>query len=621
GLARRFGAALVCGCIDERGMARTSQHKFEVAERVYQICTQEYGLPPTDLLFDPLVLPVSTGQAEERRNALETLEGIRRIKNGLPGALTTVGLSNVSFGLSPYSRQVVNSVFLHYGVEYGLDSAILHAAKILPLDRIDETGRELARRLLFAEYDQGDPLQQLISHYADKKAETKSSGSLGETTEDRLKQAVIQGRRETLIADLDAARGRYSPIDIINKVLLDGMKVVGELFGSGRMQLPFVLQSAEVMKAAVAYLEQFMEKVEGAETGRIVLATVKGDVHDIGKNLVDIILSNNGYKVFNLGIKQPLESMVAAYQEHAADAIGMSGLLVKSTVVMKEDLLALNDRGLAPPVILGGAALNRRYVEDDLRKLYRGNLYYGEDAFDGLRIMDDLAARKRLQSVGSPALRAVTGRTRPTPEIVVVDKDRPDCCPTHAAMRKPAERRSDLPPAPDRPAAPFWGSRVATDIAMADVFRFLNERTLFSTQWQFRKGNAGPAEYERQMREIAQPALERLKRECLEQDILRPAVVYGFFPCASESNDLVVYHDDRQTERLRFTFPRQDGGEHLCLSDYFAAGTGEATDVVSFMAVTMGQEVSRRAKALFEAGKYTDYLYLHGLGVESAEAL
>ncbi|HEY1380105.1 MAG TPA: homocysteine S-methyltransferase family protein, partial [Gemmataceae bacterium] len=272
GLARKYGAALVCGCIDERGMARTAQHKFEVAERIYQICTEEYGFPPTDLLFDPLVLPVSTGQAEERRNGLETLEGIRRIKQ-LPGALTTVGLSNVSFGLSPYARQVVNSVFLHYGIEFGLDSAILHAAKILPLDRIDETGRELARRLLFAEYDQGDPLQQLIEHYADKKAEAKSSAGLGETVEERLKQAVIQGRRETLIADLDAARERYSPIDVINKILLDGMKVVGDLFGSGRMQLPFVLQSAEVMKAAVAHLEQFMEKVEGAEKGRIVLAT------------------------------------------------------------------------------------------------------------------------------------------------------------------------------------------------------------------------------------------------------------------------------------------------------------------------------------------------------------
>jgi 5-methyltetrahydrofolate--homocysteine methyltransferase len=623
GLARKYGAAIVCGCIDERGMARTAQTKFEVAERIYGICTQEYGLPPSDLLFDPLVLPVSTGQAEERRNGLETLEGIRRIKQGLPGALTTVGLSNVSFGLSPYARQVVNSVFLHYGVEYGLDSAILHSAKILPLNRIDDTGREFARRLLFAEYDQGDPLQQLIAHYADKKAEAKSTTSLGETTEERLKQAIIQGRRETLIADLDGARGQYSPIDIINKILLDGMRVVGELFGSGRMQLPFVLQSAEVMKAAVAYLEQFMEKVEGAEKGRIVLATVKGDVHDIGKNLVDIILSNNGYKVFNLGIKQPLESMVAAYQEHAADAIGMSGLLVKSTVVMKEDLLALNDRGLAPPVILGGAALNRRYVETDLRKLYRGNLYYGEDAFDGLRIMDDLAARKRLQSVGSPALRAVAGRTQPVAAVASKDLRQPACGTPSTPQRIPSPNghHQTVPAAPDRPAAPFVGSRIVTNIDPADVFRFLNERTLFSTQWQFRKSNADPAEYERQMREIAVPTLERLKRQCLEENILRPAVVYGFFPATAEGDDLVIFQDDGTTERLRFSFPRQNGSELLCLSDYFAAGSGRATDVAGFMAVTMGDEVSRRAKELFDAGSYTDYLFLHGLGVESTEAL
>src|SRR5438105_4779254 len=314
--------------------------------------------------------------------------------------------------------------------------------------------------------------------------------------------------------------------------------------------------------------------------------------------------------------------MIAAYREHTADAIGMSGLLVKSTVVMKEDLLALNERGLTPPVILGGAALNRRYVEDDLRKVYRGTLFYGADAFDGLRIMDDLAARKRLQQVGSAAVRAVAGRARPATTTAAIVDDEPECCPTHAAVRKaiPNGRKSVLPPAPDRPPAPFWGSKVANDIRMADVFRFLNERTLFSTQWQFRKGNADPAEYERQMREVAYPALERLKGQCLAEDILRPAVAYGFFPCASDGNDLIIYREDRQTERLRFTFPRQDGGEHLCLSDYFAPVGGEP-DAVAFMAVTMGPEVSRRAKLLFEAGQYTDYLYLHGLGVESAEAL
>jgi 5-methyltetrahydrofolate--homocysteine methyltransferase len=570
-------------------------------------------------------LPVSTGQEEERRNGLETLEGIRRIKQGLPGALTTVGLSNVSFGLAPYARQVVNSVFLHYGVEFGLDSAILHAAKIIPLSSIDETGRELARRLLFAEYDRGDPLQQLIEHYADKKGEAKKATSLGDTVEDRLKQAIIQGRRETLIADLDQARERHSPIDIINKVLLDGMKVVGDLFGSGQMQLPFVLQSAEVMKAAVAYLEQFMEKVAGSEKGRIVLATVKGDVHDIGKNLVDIILSNNGYKVFNLGIKQPIDAMISAYRDHGADAIGMSGLLVKSTVVMKEDLLTLNEKGLDPPVILGGAALNRRYVEQDLTALYRGPLFYGEDAFGGLHIMDRLMAEKRLRASGSRGVAGLVESRKAPKELARArtgkqSRENVACCPTHARPELP-KRSPTLKPAPDVPAAPFWGSRLVTDIRADDVFPYLNERTLFSTQWQFRKNNVNPAEYERQMRDVAYPALERLKEQCLREDILRPAVAYGFFPCSGDGDDLVIYEADGATERLRFTFPRQDHGDYLCLSDYARPGTGRATDVVAFMAVTMGEEVSRRTKELFAANRYTDYLYLHGLGVEAAEAL
>lgn len=619
-LARKYGAALVCGCIDERGMARTSQTKFEVASRIYEICTKEYGLPPSDLLFDPLVLPVSTGQEEERRNGLETLEGIRRIKQGLPGALTTVGLSNVSFGLSPYCRQVVNSVFLHYGIEYGLDSAILHAAKIIPLASIDEKGRGLARRLLFAEYDRGDPLQQLIEHYADKKGEAKATRKLGDTVEERLKQAIIQGRRESLIADLDAARERYSPIDIINKILLDGMKVVGDLFGSGQMQLPFVLQSAEVMKAAVAHLEQFMEKVEGAEKGKIVLATVKGDVHDIGKNLVDIILSNNGYKVFNLGIKQPIDAMIRAYEDYQADAIGMSGLLVKSTVVMKEDLITLNERKLAPPVILGGAALTRRYVESDLTALYRGQLFYGEDAFGGLHIMDRLMSEKRLRSSGSRGVAGLAEKRRPAANPPVTQTV--ECCPTHVVPKLNLPSRSPtLKPAPNIPHAPFYGSKIVTGIRAEELFPFLNERTLFSTQWQFRKNNVAIAEYERQMREVAYPALERLKEVCLRENILRPAVVYGFYPCAADGDDLVIYDLDNATERLRFTFPRQDHGDYLCLSDYVQSGKGHATDVVAITAVTMGDEVSRRAKEYFETNRYTDYLYLHGLGVEMAEAL
>jgi 5-methyltetrahydrofolate--homocysteine methyltransferase len=618
-LARKYGAALVCGCIDERGMGRTKTTKFEVAARIYEICTKEYGIRPSDLMFDPLVLPVSTGQLEERRNGLETLEAIREIKQGLPGALTTVGLSNVSFGLSPYCRQVVNSVFLHYGIEYGLDSAILHAAKIIPLASIDEKGRELARRLLFAECDQGDPLQQLIEHYADKKGEAKATRKLGDTVEERLKQAIIQGRRESLIADLDHARERYSPIDIINKILLDGMKVVGDLFGSGQMQLPFVLQSAEVMKTAVAHLEKFMEKVEGAEKGKIVLATVKGDVHDIGKNLVDIILSNNGYKVFNLGIKQPIDAMIKAFQDHNADAIGMSGLLVKSTVVMKEDLITLNEKNLAPPVILGGAALTRRYVENDLTALYRGQLFYGEDAFGGLHIMDRLMSEKRLRQSGSRGVAGLAERRRPA--TLPKPAAAANCCPTHTVSRTLPSRSPTLKPSPDVPGAPFWGSKIVADIRAEELFPYLNERTLFSTQWQFRKNNVPIAEYDRQMREVAYPTLERLKELCLRENVLRPAVVYGFYPCANDGDDLVVYESDGTTERLRFTFPRQDHGDFLCLSDYFRPGEGRATDVVAFTAVTMGNEVSRRAKEYFETNRYADYLYLHGLGVEMAEAL
>jgi 5-methyltetrahydrofolate--homocysteine methyltransferase len=638
-LAKKYGAALVALTIDEKGQADTAEWKFEVAQRIYEICTKEYNIPPTDLMFDPLVFPVSTGQEQTRKSAIATFEAIRLIKQNLPGALTHIGLSNCSFGLSPYARQVLNSVYLHYALEYGLDSAILHAAKIMPLASIDEKGKEICRRLLFDErvFDAAgncieDPLQMLIEHYADKKAEAKKGQSLGETVEERLKNAIIQGRRETLIADLDAARQKYSPIDIINKILLDGMKVVGDLFGSGQMQLPFVLQSAEVMKAAVAHLEQFMEKVEGAEKGKIVLATVKGDVHDIGKNLVDIILTNNGYKVYNLGIKQPVDAMIAELQKHNADAIGMSGLLVKSTVIMKEDLVTLNERGLSPPVILGGAALNRRYVEEDLRAIYRGELFYGEDAFDGLRIMDQLVAKKKLEKVGSVALKGVAQAARSAavssngPPRSADQRDNLSQTRSGDRLSKNGHalphRSPTLPPAPDIPKPPFLGSRVRTDFDMREIFNYLNELTLFSTQWQFRKGGVKPAEYQRQIKETARPALERLKALCLAENILRPAVTYGFFPAASDGTKLTIYEEDHVTPRVAFDFPRQDHGDYLCLSDYVEpAQDGRAVDYVAFMAVTMGREVTKVAHEWYTTGKYQDYLYLHGLGVESAEAL
>lgn len=616
-LAKRYGAALVALTIDEQGQADTAEWKFQVAKRIYDICVNEYGIPPGDLLFDPLVFPLTTGQEQTRKSAMATFDAIKLIKQKLPGALTHVGLSNASFGLTPYTRQVLNSVYLHYAIEAGLDSAILHAAKILPLNQIDTEGQELCRRLLFDDRTQGDPLHQLIAHYADKKVESQKSASLGETVEERLRQAIIQGRRESLIADLDLARDRHSPLDIINKVLLDGMKVVGDLFGSGQMQLPFVLQSAEVMKEAVKHLEQYMEKFEGSEKGKIVLATVKGDVHDIGKNLVDIILSNNGYKVYNLGIKQPIETMIQAFQDHGADAIGMSGLLVKSTVVMKEDLISLNERALDPPVILGGAALNRRYVEEDLRSIYQGKLFYGEDAFDGLRIMDELAAQKRVRQVGSSVIAGVAGRGKQDRPKVRTVKESVNCCVIHDRVQAAGRSRS-LPPSTDVPKPPFIGSRVLTSMPVEEIFQFLNERTLFSTQWQFRKSGVAPKEYARQMREVAEPALARLKKLCLDENVLRPAAVYGFFPCAADGDDLVIL-DTANEERLRFTFPRQDHGENLCLSD-FHRPNDNGNDVVAMMAVTAGSEVTNRCWQLKDDGKYQDYLFLHGLGVEFAEA-
>jgi 5-methyltetrahydrofolate--homocysteine methyltransferase len=623
-LAKKYGAGLVALTIDEKGQADTAEWKFEVAKRIYDIVVKEYGIPPTDLMFDPLVFPVSTGQEQTRKSAIATFEAIRLIKQNLPGCLTHVGLSNCSFGLNPYTRQVVNSVYLHHAIEYGLDSAILHASKILPLASIDDKGKELARRLLFDErvFDAAgncieDPLQLLIEHYADKKGQKKQAQSLGDTVEARLKQAVIQGRRETLIADLDGALLKYSPIDIINNVLLDGMKVVGDLFGSGQMQLPFVLQSAEVMKAAVAHLEKFMEKAEGQEKGKIVLATVKGDVHDIGKNLVDIILTNNGYKVYNLGIKQPVDAMIAEYQKTGADAIGMSGLLVKSTVVMKEDLMTLNDRGVNPPVILGGAALNRKYVEDDLTRIYKGKVYYGADAFEGLRIMDELMLKKKRDRV-SPAL-AATARGSETKSATLDGDLSFKQAPVTVRADLPT-RAPNLPHSPDIPVPPFLGVRTFT-AKMEDVFPYLNELTLFSTQWGFVKGGVDPKKYQEQIDGTARPALERLKAFCLSEKVLQPTASYGFFPAASNRQTLSVFAPDGSTVLQKFTFPRQDFGDFLCLSDYVEPmRDGKPVDYVAFLAVTVGHEVTRRCNQLRDANKYQDYLFLHGLGVESAEA-
>ncbi|MCS6859856.1 MAG: methionine synthase [Abditibacteriales bacterium] len=616
--AKQFGAACIALTIDEEGQARTAEWKFRVAQRLYDIAVNRYGLPPEDLIFDVLTFPLGTGAEDSRKDGVETLRAIRMVKEAFPQSHTILGISNISFGLQPAARQVLNSVFLHYAREAGLDAAIVHAGRIMPLHQIDAEAREVARQLIFDErrFDADgnctyDPLTRFMELFSETKRGGASLSARPEpaTIEEKLKRAIIDGRKANLEENLRAALEKYSALDIINHILLDGMKVVGDLFGSGQMQLPFVLQSAETMKAAVAFLEPFMEKAAVGGKGTIVLATVKGDVHDIGKNLVDIILSNNGYTTINLGIKVPLADMIKAAQEHRADAIGMSGLLVKSTVIMKENLEEMNRLGLHHiPVILGGAALTRRYVEEDLRQLYKGRVFYAQDAFDGLQIMEELcnpAAEKRLTLVYE------NGREGKAPAA-------------------PSARRESHPPAPDRairrdvdiPTPPFWGTRVVKDISLDEVYPYINEIALFRGQWQFKQGQMSTADYRKFIEEKVRPLFEEWKARCRDERILQPQVVYGYFPCQSEGNTLIVYEPSNpRNELVRFEFPRQPEPPHWCIADFFAAKDSGRIDVLACHVVTIGSRASEITAKLFADNRYTDYLYLHGLSVETAEAL
>jgi 5-methyltetrahydrofolate--homocysteine methyltransferase len=627
-LAKTYGASVVIGAIDEEGMARSSEGKFKIAKRAYDQATQELGLPASDIFFDALALPISTGIEEDRRNALETIKAIKQIKTELPGAFTILGVSNISFGLNPASRVVLNSVFLHDAVEAGLDSAIVNASKIEPLNRIGEQELKVARELI---YDQRrfegdvcvyDPLTEFTKLFEGVKAKSTKKASKGETVEERLKNHIIDGEKIGLEDELRLGLEKYPALDIINNILLDGMKVVGDLFGSGQMQLPFVLQSAEAMKAAVRFLEPFMEKKGGATAkGTMVLATVKGDVHDIGKNLVDIILTNNGYKVLNLGIKQPIEAILQAYDENGADAIGMSGLLVKSTLIMRENLELMNERGIKVPVVLGGAALTRKYVEDDLKSLYKGQLYYARDAFAGLHTMDRV--------VGEPGLDEQAQRAD-TPDAEGAD-DAEDLIGEEAKLgiRKPARlrkasgdtthtERSNVSRDVPIPQAPFFGSRVVEGISLADVFSFINETALFKGQWQFKQGRMPLEDYQALVREKVRPIYQELKKRSTFEKLIVPKAVYGYYQCQSEGNDLIVYDEGKE---VRFTFPRQPVGKHLCLADFFASKDSGKMDVVAFHLVTVGRRASEYSHELFKSDNYSDYLYFHGLSVESAEAL
>ncbi|MDX3235782.1 methionine synthase [Streptomyces sp. ME03-5709C] len=613
-LAAEHGAALIALTIDEEGQARTAQTKVAVAERLIADLTGNWGIAESDIIVDCLTFTIATGQEESRRDGVATIEAIRELKRRHPDVQTTLGLSNISFGLNPAARMVLNSVFLHECVEAGLDSAIVHAAKILPIARIPDEQREVALDLVYDRRREGyDPLQRFLELFEGVDTKSVRAGRAEELAalplEERLRRRIVDGEKNGLQADLDEALASRPALDIVNDTLLEGMKVVGELFGSGQMQLPFVLQSAEVMKSAVAHLEPHMEKSDASGKGTIVLATVRGDVHDIGKNLVDIILSNNGYNVVNLGIKQPVSAILDAASEHSADVIGMSGLLVKSTVIMKENLEELNQRGLAAryPVILGGAALTRAYVEQDLHELYEGEVRYARDAFEGLRLMDALIAVKRgVPGAALPELkqRRVAARAGVVPEP---EENR-------------GQIRSDVAVDNPVPTPPFWGSRVVKGIPLKDYASWLDEGALFKGQWGLKQARSGGPTYEELVETEGRPRLRGLLDRLQSQGLLEAAVVHGYFPCVSKGDDLIILHDDG-TERTRFTFPRQRRGRRLCLADFFRPEESGETDVVGLQVVTVGNRISEAANELFAADAYRDYLELHGLSVQLAEAL
>jgi 5-methyltetrahydrofolate--homocysteine methyltransferase len=620
--AKKYGAAVICLTIDEEGMALTAERKIAIAKRIYQLATEKYGMRPVDLIFDALTLPISTGQDEYRSAGVETLKAVQGIKRELPQVKTILGVSNISFGLDAYPRRVLNSVFTYEAVNHGLDMAIVNYSKIYPLHRIPEAEVELARKLVYRDTSAGDPLQNYLSHFAgmQKKAGPPAAEVERLAIEDRLKFCIVQGEKAVGAGDhrrsleqlLDEALAAYTPLDLINNVLLDGMRTVGDLFGARKMQLPSVLDSASVMKQAVAYLEPKMEKAGGTHKATMVLATVKGDVHDIGKNLVDIILSNNGFKVVNLGIKQPAQAIIAAAQEHKADVIGLSGLLVKSTLEMKYVLQDLQQQGLSFPVICGGAALTRKYVEDDLRREYSSAVFYGGDAFDGLHIMEDIASAERREArlgEGRAVKEFARAAAAGSEESRVGDSTAPS----------PA-----VTPAPNVPVPPFWGARVRKDFDLREVFRYINETALFKNQWQLK--TASQADYLHLVEEKFRALRDSLQEEVIAADLFEPKVVWGYFPAQSEGNDVIVYEPGQETgngkqEALRFTFPRQKEGRRLCIADFFRARSSGEMDVLGLSLVTIGSKASKETQRLFEAGEYTRYLYLHGLSVEAAEAL
>jgi 5-methyltetrahydrofolate--homocysteine methyltransferase len=647
-LAKEYGAGVVVGTIDEDGMARTAEKKFAIAQRAYRQAL-EFGIPAHEIFFDPLALPISTGIEEDRANGCATIEAIRQIRQNLPGCHVILGVSNISFGLSPAARIVLNSVFLHDAVEAGMDGAIVSAAKILPLAKIDPQHQEVCHQLIYDQrrfegdvcvYDPLTELTKLFEGVSAKEARASKDLLADLPVEERLKRHIIDGERIGLEDSLTQALETYPPLHIINTFLLDGMKVVGDLFGSGQMQLPFVLQSAETMKAAVAYLEPFMEKSESGNNakGTFIIATVKGDVHDIGKNLVDIILSNNGYRVINLGIKQPVDNIIEAYEQHKADCIAMSGLLVKSTAFMKENLEVFNDRGITVPVILGGAALTPKFVYEDCQNTYKGKVVYGKDAFSDLHFMDKLmpakAAEKWDDMKGFLDEKDESGEIR-NENGGMKDEIEPSVPASHppSPIPHPAEEdttRSEAIAADiARPIPPFWGTKLLQpeDIPWEELFWYLDLQALIAGQWQFRKPREqSREEYDQFLQSKVYPLLEAWKHRIIEEKLLQPQAIYGYFPCQADGNLLHLYNPDTPQPTpappiASFNFPRQKSLRRYCIADFYAPKESGQIDVFPMQAVTMGEVATEYAKKLFEANQYTDYLYFHGMAVQLAEAL
>ncbi|MFE1744511.1 methionine synthase [Coleofasciculus sp. H7-2] len=645
-LAKKYGAGVVIGTIDEDGMARTAEKKFAIAQRAYRAAV-EYGIPPYEIFFDTLALPISTGIEEDRANGKATIESIRRIREELPGCHVMLGVSNVSFGLNPAARVVLNSMFLHEAIAVGMDAAIVSASKILPLAKIEPEHQEVCRKLIYDErqFDGDictyDPLGELTTLFEGKTTKRDRSNDENLPVEERLKRHIIDGERIGLEEQLTKALEKYAPLYIINTFLLDGMKVVGELFGSGQMQLPFVLQSAETMKAAVAYLEPLMEKKDAGNNakGTVVIATVKGDVHDIGKNLVDIILSNNGYKVVNIGIKQPVDKIVDAFEQHKADCIAMSGLLVKSTAFMKDNLEVFNQKGITVPVILGGAALTPKFVHEDCQNTYKGKVIYGKDAFSDLHFMDKLMPAK---STGNwDDLQGFLDEVEETGHAPIVEEASRLPLENSTQETQPVEvdtRRSEAVAIDiDRPIPPFWGTKLLQpeDIPLEEVFEYLDLQALIAGQWQFRKPKEqSREEYNQFLEDKVYPILKEWKQRVVEENLLHPQVVYGYFPCQGEGNSLHIYSQegmnrqdakDAKEERKEviatFNFPRQKSMRRLCISDFFAPVESGQVDVFAMQAVTVGDIATEFAQKLFVNNQYSDYLYFHGLAVQTAEAV